>query len=100
MTAEPVLKDVRTAFKAACRRAKIIGLRIQDLRTFATWMVQNGGDLRRVQKIGGWAKLDMVQRYSNPNYEDLVDAVDRMAQFPAIFTTARKSVELPQASEK
>ena len=38
--------DMKKGFNAACRRAKITGIRWHDLRhTFASWFVQSGGDL-------------------------------------------------------
>jgi integrase len=58
---------IKTAWRAACRRAGLIGLRFHDLRhTWASALVERGVDLRTVQELGGWSSLELVQRYSHP----------------------------------
>ncbi len=57
---------IRTAFKAACRRAGIEGFRVHDTRhTFASWYVMAGGDLRSLAELLGHKSLAMVMRYSH-----------------------------------
>ncbi len=88
---------------AACRRAKISGLRIHDLRhTFATWLVTEGKvDLVTVKELGGWKSLEMVERYANPSEEHKRRAIASI-HFTTLFTTPENPevVELPQAVEK
>lgn len=35
----------------------------------ASRFMENGGDIRALMEIGGWASLDMVMKYSHPNLE-------------------------------
>jgi len=37
-----------------------------------------GVDLRTVQELGGWKRLEMVMRYSHPSPEHKVDAVEKL----------------------
>ena len=70
------IKDVKTAFKAACRRAKINDLRFHDLRhTAATYMVTGGVDLVTVAEILGHADIKMTMRYAHPTPENKRRAV-------------------------
>lgn len=58
---------IDSAFRRACARAGIKGLRFHDLRhTFATRLVQRGIDLITVQRLLGHSDLRMVQRYAHP----------------------------------
>ena len=98
------LRDIETAFNGACRRAKLTDVNPHALRhTFATRLVTGGADLRTVQLLGGWSKLDMVERYTNPTEQHKVDAVERIGRknFTTLFTTPQtgESSELPQVVE-
>lgn len=74
------IKDVKTAFKAACRRADITDLRFHDLRhTAATYMVMGGVDLVTVAEILGHSDLKMVMRYAHPTPENKRKAVETLA---------------------
>lgn len=46
--------------------------------TFAVHFLKNGGDLRTLQRIGGWANINMVARYLEFVTEDLVDVSKRV----------------------
>lgn len=46
--------------------------------TFAVHFLKNGGDLRSLQRIGGWSNITMVARYLEFVTEDLVDAVKKV----------------------
>ena len=96
------LKDIRTAFEGACRRAKISDLKIHDLRhTFATKLVTEGKvDLITVKELGGWKRLEMVERYANPNDEHKVKAINSI-HFTTLFTTPENPeiTKLPQVVE-
>jgi len=60
------VKEIKTAFMAACRRAECPDFTWHGLRhTWATWHVQNGTPLDVLQKLGGWSDLRMVMRYSH-----------------------------------
>ena len=59
------------AWKKACERAGVAGLRWHDLRhTWASWHVQAGTPLEVLQRLGGWASYEMVLRYAHlaPDY--------------------------------
>lgn len=70
------IKEIKTAFQAACVRADVGRVRTEDghyvgftwhgLRhTWATWHVQNGTPLGVLQELGGWSDLRMVMNYSH-----------------------------------
>jgi integrase len=83
--------DVKTAFRAACRRAKknpedekdpgIVGVRFHDLRhTFAGWWVEEGGDLVALSKILGHASIQMTMRYAHARPEVMRLGIERVGQ--------------------
>lgn len=58
--------QVSTAWRGACRRAGLSGVRPHDLRhTFASWLVMAGTPLRTVAELLGHKSLSMVMRYSH-----------------------------------
>ena len=82
---EPI-KEIKTAFKAACVRAGV-GRNDQDghyqgftwhgLRhTWATWHAQNGTPLEVLQKLGGWSDLRMVMNYAHHSPGHLASYAD------------------------
>lgn len=85
------VQDVKTAFKGACRRANIKGLRFHDLRhTAATRMIEAGVDLVTVSKILGHATIQMTMRYAHPTPENMRRAVEKLGEF---FQKSREKVE-------
>jgi integrase len=71
----------KKAFIGACRRAGIDDFRFHDLRhTYASWWVQDGGDLYRLSRILGHATLQMSSRYAHLRTDDLHDELERVAQ--------------------
>ena len=75
------MKDVKTAFRSACRRAEIKGVRFHDLRhTAASRMVEAGVDLVTVSKILGHSTIQMTMRYAHPTPENMRRAVETLAQ--------------------
>jgi integrase len=95
------IKDVKTAFHSACRRAKknpedekdpgIIGFRFHDLRhTAASKMIEAGVDLVTVSKILGHASIQMTMRYAHPTPENMRLAVDRLSE---ILDPTRQKVD-------
>jgi excisionase family DNA binding protein len=75
------IKDIKTAFGTACRKARIKGFRVHDLRhTAATWMVEDGVDIVTIKEILGHASLETTQRYCHPNKEAKRRASMRLAE--------------------
>lgn len=74
-------KSIRTAFETACRRANLTGVKLHTLRhTFGSRLAMSGVDLRTIQELGGWANLDMVQRYSHLSPSHKAEAVERIVE--------------------
>ena len=72
--------DVKTAFRGACRRAGITGLRFHDLRhTAASRMIEAGVDLVTVSRILGHASIQMTMRYAHPTPENMRLAVEKLS---------------------
>ncbi|MCX6565023.1 MAG: tyrosine-type recombinase/integrase [Candidatus Aminicenantes bacterium] len=101
------VRDIKTAFKAACRRAKadpkdendsgIVGLRLHDLRhTAATKMIEAGVDLVTVSKILGHASIQMTMRYAHPTPENMKRAVDRLGDILDPTRQKVDTVEIPK----
>lgn len=60
------LGSPKTAWRKACIRAGLKGLRWHDLRhTWASWHAQNGTPLVALKELGGWASIDQVMRYAH-----------------------------------
>ncbi len=82
----PYRSTPKTAWLAAAKRAGLAGVRWHDLRhTWASWHVQAGTPLAVLQKLGGWASLEMVQRYAHFAPEHLAayaDAAEVVPQSP------------------
>jgi len=75
------VKDVKTAFKGACRRAEIKGVRFHDLRhTTASRMIEAGVDLVTVSKVLGHTTIQMTMRYCHPTPENMKNAVDKLSE--------------------
>lgn len=74
---QPYRSTPKTAWLEAVAAAKLPGLRWHDLRhTWASWHVQAGTPLPVLQKLGGWASLDMVMRYAHFAPEHLAAYAD------------------------
>lgn len=57
------VKSIKTAWRTACKKAGVEGLRFHDLRhQWASAHVANGTPLLVVKELGGWASLAMVDR--------------------------------------
>lgn len=80
------------AWKKALKRAGISDFRWHDLRhTWASWHVQNGTPLDKLQEMGGWESFEMVRKYAHLAPEHLTPFASnigingtKMAQGPAM----------------
>ncbi len=71
--------SIKTAFKAACRRAGIEGFRFHDFRhTAVTNMRRAGIDHLTIMRITGHKTLEVFKRYNSFLEGDLKDAGDRL----------------------
>ncbi|KPU02849.1 integrase [Enterobacter cloacae subsp. cloacae] len=62
----------RLDFARAKKLAGITDFRFHDLRhTWASWHVQNGTPLMTLKELGGWEKLEMVNKYAHLSIEHL-----------------------------
>ena len=88
------IKDVKTAWAAACARAKITGVRFHDCRhTALTWMLRSGADIVSVSKIAGHASIVMTQRYCHASPELQRLAVNKVGE---ILEPTRQKVDTPR----
>jgi integrase len=56
----------RSGWESGCKRAGIKEFRWHDLRhSWASWHVQRGTPLYALKELGGWATLEMVNRYAH-----------------------------------
>ena len=70
--------SIKTAFNAACRRAKIEGFRFHDVRhTAVTNMRRAGIDHLTIMQITGHKTLEVFKRYNSFLENDLKAAADR-----------------------
>jgi integrase/recombinase XerD len=73
--------DMKNGFVAARQRAGLTDFRWHDLRhTFASWFVQDGGDLYHLSRILGHATIEMTARYGHLRTGDLHSELRRVAQ--------------------
>jgi integrase len=74
---------LRSAHGTACRDAGIKDFKVHDWRhDWAARMVMAGVDLFTLRLLGGWASLDMVQRYGAVNATHLRDAIRKIEPLP------------------
>lgn len=76
------IKDIKTAYLNACRRAGIKGLRFHDLRhTAGTRMLESGVGIVAISEILGHSSIELTRkRYLHPG-DSLRDAVEKLANF-------------------
>lgn len=73
--------EVGKAFRAACRRAGIKGLRFHDLRhTFASRLIAAGADIITVRDLLGHSSVKLTERYTHSNGEQKRRAVDLLVE--------------------
>ncbi len=75
------VRDIRTAFDNALKRAGIKNFRFHDLRhTFASHLVMDGAHLRTVQQLLGHKDIKMTMRYSHLSKDFVQEAVENLAK--------------------
>jgi integrase len=78
------IRDVKTAFVKACRRARVTNFRLHDLRhTASTNLRRAGVDATTAMKIVGHKSERMHRRYNTVEPEDLRRAVSQLASYHA-----------------
>ncbi len=82
-------RSIRTAFDTACRSARLAKVTPHTLRhTFGSRLGMAGVDARTIQELGGWKKLEMVERYTHLVPDHTVAAIQKLRNnVPDIFTT-------------
>lgn len=84
----PIGQHNTKAWKKALERAQIQDFRWHDLRhTWASWHVQNGTTLEKLQQLGGWGSYEMVLRYAHLAPEQLADAANNIGTILTQCTT-------------
>lgn len=70
---------IKTAFRAACRRAGIVNFHPHDCRhTWATWHYTENRDLGGLMRLGGWKSERMVMRYAHVNVGELQHTINKL----------------------
>jgi integrase len=73
--------EVGKAFRAACRRAGIKGLRFHDLRhTFASRLIEAGANIITVRDLLGHSSVKLTERYTHSNGEQKRRAVELLVE--------------------
>lgn len=93
------LRDVRSILRRGAPRAALAGVSPHVLRhTWATRFMQSGGDLSTLRRLGGWKRIEMIQRYAHSDDAHAARAVERMvaafavpAEVPAAGTVVALS---------
>lgn len=87
------LKDVRTAFATALRRAGVKRIRFHDLRhTFASQLVMSGADLNTVRELLGHSDLKTTLIYAHLSKDHKTRAVNALCQKISCPPISRQSV--------
>ena len=73
---EPVSKKIlRSGFEAAVKKASLDGFRLHDCRhSWATALAMAGVPLRTLMVLGGWRRIEQVQRYAAVTPQSLEEA--------------------------
>lgn len=75
----PYKTTPKTAWLAAVKAANLSGVTFHTLRhTWASWHVMAGTPLVVLQKLGGWASIEMVQRYAHLAPDHVAEFANRV----------------------
>ena len=88
------IKDVKTTFGKARKKARLEDFRFHDLRhTFASRLVQKGISIYEVIHLTGHKSLEMVQRYAHlaPDYKNR--AIEALNSLSHNFGTVGQNIE-------
>jgi integrase len=85
--------SIRTAFETACHRAGLLDVTPHTLRhSFATRLLENGVDAKTVAELGGWSRLEMLDRYTHTSSKRKAEAVERLThEFHNAFHNSGKT---------
>ncbi|MCS6503837.1 site-specific integrase [Burkholderia thailandensis] len=72
-------RGLSAAFRRACERAGVVGLRFHDLRHEAASRLAPHMPASTLAKVMGWKTLQMAMRYYNPTDQELVTAVRKVS---------------------
>lgn len=75
-------RSIKTGFNAACRRAGIKDFHFHDLRrTAATWLLENGVDIRTIQDILAHTNISTTERYLSTTSESKRNAMSVLDKY-------------------
>jgi len=87
----PVAKANTKVWRRSLATLGIEDFRWHDLRhTWASWHAQNGTPLHVLQELGGWASVQMVQRYAHLSCEHLAIYAEKLARPRTISGTVEQ----------
>jgi len=70
---------IKSAFRAACKRAGIVDFHPHDCRhTWATWHYMANRDIGALMRLGGWKTMSMAMRYAHTNVDELSGTIDAL----------------------
>lgn len=96
----PVSGCSTPAWYKATRRAGVAPFRWHDLRhTWASWHVQAGTPLPVLQQLGGWASLEMVQKYAHLGRDHTAAYADAVSRSNGGTTWGTKQAEEQQVPD-
>jgi integrase len=95
------IKNIKTAFSAALRRAGFEDFRFKDLRhTFSSHMVMRGATMKELQELMGHRDMKMTNRYAHLSPEHKKKAVNLLNGLtaPAKKTDGHEMIENSKSS--
>jgi integrase len=76
--------SIKTAWNAACRRARVTGLRFHDLRaTFISRLIEKGVDIGTIKTLPGHTTLAALQRYVRISEDAKRKAIEKLSELAA-----------------